>query len=177
MKATIILSICALILFAHCQTNPTQSIKTQDSIEIVTDTMSVPDFRCLEWGGDGDSVFMGTFYIHSYKRNYLIKSVQEYDSIIKLKCNTQNSNPPTPDFTQHFLVGFQLRLIDSTHQVEKTILRDNIRHKYIYQINTSSIDVIPYNNPFNSMCWLLIPAFPDSTWTFEIDTTFSQIRR
>ncbi|MCX6155608.1 MAG: hypothetical protein NT007_15755 [Candidatus Kapabacteria bacterium] len=169
MKATIILSICALILFVHCQTNPTPSIKTQDSIEIVTDTVVINDFCCMSIIGtfpdEQDSGF--------YKIKYLIQSQQEFDSLITYKCICTKSkiNLPSIDFTKYNFVGFRVVSDDSTANVNKTLYRDNINNKFIYKIivNLKIYKIQPDVLLFQTMNWMMVPKLPKG-WTFEFDT-------
>ncbi|MCX6155602.1 MAG: hypothetical protein NT007_15725 [Candidatus Kapabacteria bacterium] len=167
MKATIILSICALILFAHCQTNPTPSIKTQDSVEIVTDTIPVPYFYCLVFGSKSADT------TRIWEQWYHIKNSTEFDTTFRYHCTNILSNPPTLDFSNRDLIGYTMIIRDSSLQIEKHLLKDYNNKKFIYQIRYSYSYLHAVTGRFGgfaSMNWLLIPKIPND-WTFEIDTS------
>ena len=161
MKNLIIPLLFVLVLVFSCKKeNQNKTIlQPLDSIEIVTDTISL-EFECLWWGdGANDS---------AYKHEYLIRNEFEYDSLLKNKCPKYSL--PDIDFTKYMLAGFKIINGDDSLKIIKQVKKDNINNIMIYHINVYADKNFGSNEMgFQSMCWLLIPQLP-ANWSFKIDT-------
>jgi hypothetical protein len=104
--------------------------------------------------------------LDEYKDTYIIRTLQEYDSI-KIKesyvdtCTVFKLN--SVDFEKHTLLGFQ---VCGTCQVsyDRKVSEDIKNKKYIYSININECGDCKKLNC--SMNWVLVPKLPDD-WTVE----------
>ncbi|MCX6155605.1 MAG: hypothetical protein NT007_15740 [Candidatus Kapabacteria bacterium] len=160
MKATIILSICALILFAHCQTNPTPSIKTQDSIEIVTDTMNL-DLHCYP----SESIFQVLNGVFNDSTDF-------YDKVLINLAGVPdciNKIAPKIDFNKHTLL-FQNFIWVRKGFISQTVIKYKYAKKIVYKLE------IPYRSDQKGIegvwgpIFMLIPKVP-ADYTVDFDTT------
>jgi len=149
MKNLIIPILFVLLLTFSCKkTEPGKTIlQPLDSIEIVTDTMSL-DFKCL-WYGFG--------YPHAYyNEQYLIRNEIDYDSLLRNQC--KQCSLPNIDFTKYMLAGYETLNGDISTLVIKQIKKDNINHLIIYHMDFfANTDFYNDVGGYESMNWILIP--------------------
>ena len=161
MKNLIIPILFVLVLFFSCKKeNQNKTIlQPLDSIEIVTDTISL-EFECL-WFGKGP--------LHiNYNDQYLIRNETEYDTLLRNKCSQYIL--PDIDFTKYMLAGYVTINGDGSTKVIKTIRKDNINHLIVYHMDFF-VNADFYNDAgrFHSVNWILLPQMPVN-WIFKVDT-------
>jgi hypothetical protein len=175
MKALIIFFVAAIVIIGiACEdTSSNKSVIkiTDDSLEVVNDTVSIKDFSCLGYGtNEYDTLF------RNYKEKYLIRSKFEFDTNLTNKCNNLNGKAdtlPAIDFSKYMLAGFRIMTSDSGVHIIKSVINDykkkEIWFHIDYKVKWSDGIIIDVPN-FASMNWLLIPQMPEN-WTFKCDTS------
>jgi hypothetical protein len=179
MKAIIIFLVASIVIIGiACEDNSSNKsvIKiTDDSLEVVNDTITLKEFLCLMYiGSDYDTLF------RRYREKYLIRSQFEFDTSLTNRCNdfngysdsTRDTILPKIDFTKYMLAGFRMSSTDKNVQIIKSVIKDYKKKEIRYHIDyiTKWYDFKEDVAYFQSMNWLLIPQMPVN-WTFICDTT------